>query len=185
MSRDYSINSDSHSLYGGITFNGEELYIYTSSNILFSPHRTSIFTTEDTSKYNAIETIGDVVVNGKIKASNELQTTASQMRIISGSIGCMLRNDSADFYILRTNAGDPYGGWTNDRPFRINWATNDITCGHNLTANDLIANSWLYCSEVHSSGAVVIASDSESFYLGAWLSNCTWNIMGRCLYRGR
>ena len=164
MSRDYSINSDSHSLYGGITFNGEELYIYTSSNILFSPHRTSIFTTEDTSKYNAIETIGDVVVNGKIKASNELQTTASQMRIISGSIGCMLRNDSADFYILRTNAGDPYGGWTNDRPFRINWATNDITCGHNLTANDLIANSWLYCSEVHSSGAVVIASDSESFY---------------------
>lgn len=164
MSRDYSINSDSHSLYAGITFNGEELYIYTSSNILFSPHRTSIFTTEDTSKYNAIETIGDVVVNGKIKASNELQTTASQMRIISGSIGCMLRNDSADFYILRTNAGDPYGDWTNDRPFRINWATNDITCGHNLTANDLIANSWLYCSEVHSSGAVVIGADSESFY---------------------
>lgn len=164
MSRDCSINSDSRSLYADIILNGEELYICTNRNILFSPLRTSIFTTEDPSKYNAIETIGDVVVNGKIKASNELQTTASQMRIISGSIGCMLRNDSADFYILRTNAGDPYGDWTNDRPFRINWATNDITCGHNLTANDLIANSWLYCSEVHSSGAVVIGADSESFY---------------------
>lgn len=164
MSRDCSINSDSRSLYADIILNGEELYICTNRNILFSPLRTSIFTTEDPSKYNAIETTGDVVVSGKIKASNELQTTASQMRIISGSIGCMLRNDSADFYILRTNAGDPYGDWTNDRPFRINWATNDITCGHNLTANDLIANSWLYCSEVHSSGAVVIGADSESFY---------------------
>lgn len=103
-------------------------------------------------------------INGKIYASNELQTGGDQVRIISGNIGCMLRNDSADFYILRTSSHDPYGGWTNDRPFRINWASNDITCGHNLTANDLIANSWLYCSEVHSSGAVVIASDSESYY---------------------
>ena len=103
-------------------------------------------------------------INGKIYASNELQTGGDQIRIISGNIGCMVRNDSADFYILRTNSGDPYGGWTNDRPFRINWASNDITCGHNLTANDLIANSWVYCSEVHSSGAVVIASNSESYY---------------------
>lgn len=103
-------------------------------------------------------------INGKIYASNELQTGGDQIRIISGNIGCMVRNDSADFYILRTNSGDPYGGWTNDRPFRINWASNDITCGHNLTANDLIANSLVYCSEVHSSGAVVIASNSESYY---------------------
>ena len=172
MSRDYSINSDSHSLYAGITFNGEELYIYTSSNILFSPHRTSIFTTEDTSKYNAIETIGDVVVNGKIKASNELQTTASQMRIISGSIGCMLRNDSADFYILRTNAGDPYGDWTNDRPFRINWASNDITCGHNLAANDLIANGWIY----NASGGHYTWQGRNDAYISCGSYNNTNNI---------
>ena len=172
MSRDYSINSDSHSLYAGITFNGEELYIYTSSNILFSPHRTSIFTTEDTSKYNAIETIGDVVVNGKIKASNELQTTASQMRIISGSIGCMLRNDSADFYILRTNAGDPYGDWTNDRPFRINWASNDITCGHNLAANDLIANGWIY----NASGGHYTWQGRNDAYISCGNYNNTNNI---------
>ena len=30
--------------------------------------------------------------------------------------------------------------------------------------NDIHAGSWLYASEVHTSGAVVIASDSESFY---------------------
>lgn len=172
MSRDCSINSDSRSLYADIILNGEELYICTNRNILFSPLRTSIFTTEDPSKYNAIETIGDVVVNGKIKASNELQTTASQMRIISGSIGCMLRNDSADFYILRTNAGDPYGDWTNDRPFRINWATNDITCGHNLTANDLIANGWIY----NASGGHYTWQGRNDAYISCGHYNNTNNI---------
>lgn len=172
MSRDCSINSDSRSLYADIILNGEELYICTNRNILFSPLRTSIFTTEDPSKYNAIETIGDVVVNGKIKASNELQTTASQMRIISGSIGCMLRNDSADFYILRTNAGDPYGDWTNDRPFRINWATNDITCGHNLTANDLIANGWIY----NASGGHYTWQGRNDAYISCGSYNNTNNI---------
>lgn len=64
MSRDCSINSDSRSLFANITLNGEELYICTNRNILFSPFRTSIFTSEDTSKYNAIETIGDAIIGG-------------------------------------------------------------------------------------------------------------------------
>lgn len=34
----------------------------------------------------------------------------------------------------------------------------------NIVANDLTANGYLYCSEVHSSGAVIIGVDSESFY---------------------
>lgn len=34
----------------------------------------------------------------------------------------------------------------------------------NIVANDLTANGYLYCSEVHSSGAVIIGADSESFY---------------------
>lgn len=39
-----------------------------------------------------------------------------------------------------------------------------VECYRNLYATDLKASGWLYASEVHSSGAVVIASDSESFY---------------------
>lgn len=66
MSRDCSINSDSRSLFANITLNGEELYICTNRNILFSPFRTSIFTSEDTSKYNAIETIGDAIIGGNM-----------------------------------------------------------------------------------------------------------------------
>lgn len=34
----------------------------------------------------------------------------------------------------------------------------------NIVANDLTANGYLYCSEVYSSGAVIIGTDSESFY---------------------
>ena len=34
----------------------------------------------------------------------------------------------------------------------------------NIVANDLTANGYLYCSKVHSSGAVIIGTDSESFY---------------------
>lgn len=138
------------------------------------------FESSDTSTQNAIETIGDAIIGGKLKASSiatqngglietsgtvygggEIQCGGNQVRIISGNIGCMLRNDSADFYILRTNAGDPYGDWTNDRPFRINWATNDITCGHNLTANDLIANGWIY----NASGGHYTWKDREDAYI--------------------
>lgn len=39
-----------------------------------------------------------------------------------------------------------------------------VECYRNLYAMDFIASGWIYCSEVHSSGAVVIGADSESFY---------------------
>lgn len=141
MSRDCSINSDSRSLYADIILNGEELYICTNRNILFSPLRTSIFTTEDPSKYNAIETIGDAIIGGKLKASSiatqngglietagtvygggEIQCGGGQMRIIGGNYGILLRNDGSDFYILSTDSGSPWGSWNSKRPFRINLA---------------------------------------------------------------
>lgn len=39
-----------------------------------------------------------------------------------------------------------------------------VECYRNLYATDFIAGGWVYCSEVRSSGAVVIGADSESFY---------------------
>lgn len=149
------------------------------------------FESSDTSTQNAIETIGDAIIGGKLKASSiatqngglietsgtvygggEIQCGGNQVRIISGNIGCMLRNDSADFYILRTNSGDPYGSWTNDRPFRINWASNDITCGHNLAANDLIANGWIY----NASGGHYTWTDRNDAYISCASYNNTNNI---------
>lgn len=40
-----------------------------------------------------------------------------------------------------------------------------VKCYHTMYATDFVADGWVYCSEVHSSGAVVIGADSESFYL--------------------
>lgn len=39
-----------------------------------------------------------------------------------------------------------------------------VECYRNIYATDFKASGWVYASEVHTSGAVVIASDSESFY---------------------
>ena len=90
--------------------------------------------------------------------------------------------DGFDFYFAnsRIKTGDQgielYGG-TPYIDFHYNNSYADYTSriianGSNLlsiTGNlwvdaDIHAGSWLYASEVHTSGAVVIASDSESFY---------------------
>ena len=39
-----------------------------------------------------------------------------------------------------------------------------VKCYHTMYATDFVADGLVYCSEVHSSGAVVIGADSESFY---------------------
>lgn len=39
-----------------------------------------------------------------------------------------------------------------------------VKCYHTMYATDFVADGWVYCSEVHSSGAVVIGADCESFY---------------------
>lgn len=99
------------------------------------------FESSDTSTQNAIETIGDAIIGGKLKASSiatqngglietsgtvygggEIQCGGGQMRIIGGNYGILLRNDGSDFYILSTDSGSPWGSWNSKRPFRINLA---------------------------------------------------------------
>lgn len=88
-----------------------------------------------------------IVCGYYIYSSGEIQTSNCQMRITNGNtgIGCMLRNDNESFYILRTESGQPYGGWTSARPMRIQWSTSNVWFENNLYAgNDLVAGSWIY-----------------------------------------
>ena len=39
-----------------------------------------------------------------------------------------------------------------------------VKCNHTMYATDFVADGLVNCSEVHSSGAVIIGADSESFY---------------------
>lgn len=85
--------------------------------------------------------------------SNQIQLNAGN----NGSIELYGGTPFIDFH---------YGSSTSDYTSRI------IANGSNLlsiTGNlwvdaDIHAGSWLYTSEVHSAGAIVIASDSESYY---------------------
>ncbi len=111
MSRDCSINSDSRSLYADIILNGEELYICTNRNILFSPLRTSIFTTEDPSKYNAIETTGDAIIGGNMVLRD--RSDGSHKVAIYPYDGCIEMYGKAPYIDFH------YGSTTSDYTSRI------------------------------------------------------------------
>jgi hypothetical protein len=61
----------------------------------------------------AIPTTGGTVT-GEIKS-----TALNNFRITAGNRSFFLRYDGNDFYVMKTNAGDPDGIWDNDRPLRI------------------------------------------------------------------
>lgn len=99
---------------------------------------------------NGIKFFDDLCVSS---GGNQIQLNANNQ----GSIELYGGTPFIDFH---------YGSSTSDYTSRI------IANGSNLlsiTGNlwvdaDIHAGSWLYTSEVHSAGAVVIASDSESYY---------------------
>jgi hypothetical protein len=49
-----------------------------------------------------------------------------QYRAVYGSYGVILRNDNAQFYLLVTNSGDPYGSWNSLRPFYFNVSNGSV-----------------------------------------------------------
>lgn len=99
---------------------------------------------------NGIKFFDDLCVSS---GGNQIQLNAGN----NGSIELYGGTPFIDFH---------YGSSTSDYTSRI------IANGSNLlsiTGNlwvdaDIHAGSWLYTSEVHSAGAVIIASDSESYY---------------------
>lgn len=99
---------------------------------------------------NGIKFFDDLCVS---YGSNQIQLNAGN----NGSIELYGGTPFIDFH---------YGSSTSDYTSRI------IANGSNLlsiTGNlwvdaDIHAGSWLYTSEVHSAGAIIIASDSESYY---------------------
>ncbi len=63
-------------------------------------------------------------VNGEIRSN--LNSSTSNIRMVSGGYGCMLRNDALNTYLLLTNNGDANGGWNNLRPLYVNNASGDV-----------------------------------------------------------
>ncbi len=71
-----------------------------------------------------------------------LSAGSSQVRLIGGNYGVMLRNDGNTFYFLLTNSGDQYGGWNSLRPFGFSVTTGYVTManGHGDISERFVLN---------------------------------------------
>lgn len=102
-----------------------------------------------------------VSYNGSVLVNNLTcndRNSNDALIITGGALSIHSVNNST--YLSSTGFEFEWGG-----DYRILSVGDGVKCYRNLYATDFIADGWLYASEVHTSGAVVIASDSESFYL--------------------
>ncbi|NIF35382.1 phage tail protein [Enterobacter sp. Tr-810] len=83
-----------------------------------------------------IKLAGNLNITGTLRSSAEFQSTSqNNYRIVSGNFGTFWRNDGSNLYLMLTNSGDQYGGYSSLRPFAINLATGDATINKLALAN--------------------------------------------------
>lgn len=84
-------------------------------------------------------------LSGVLKTSAEIQSTSSDnYRLIGGDYGSFWRNDGKNFYLMLTNAKDPFGTWNTLRPFTVNVPTGQVTFAHFVGMNDsLTVNKYI------------------------------------------
>lgn len=106
--------------------------------------------------YDGVLWAENAVIRGSIETGN-LGDEGDTVSIINGHIGIQGMSNNVEIY----STGFKFGI---DGDYYLMSVSEGVKCYRNLYATDFVADGWLYCSEVHSSGAVVIGADSESFY---------------------
>ena len=106
--------------------------------------------------YDGVLWAENAAIRGSIETGN-LGDEGDTVSIINGHIGIQGTSNNVEIY----STGFKFGI---DGDYYLESVSDGVKCYRNLYATDLKASGWLYAGEVHSSGAVVIASDSESFY---------------------
>lgn len=107
--------------------------------------------------YDGVLWAENAAIRGSIETGN-LGDEGDTVSIINGHIGIQGTSNNVEIY----STGFKFGI---DGDYYLMSVSEGVKCYRNLYATDFVADGWLYCSEVHSSGAVVIGADSESFYL--------------------
>ena len=114
-------------------------------NIYGNSSRALYVQSNDTSKYNALETEGDVVVNGKIHAvfgDNKIQLNPDN----NGSIELYGNTPFIDFHSAYSSAGYTCRIIANTPEQLL--VCGKLRCDSNIISNnDLIANSWVYAGQ--------------------------------------
>ena len=106
--------------------------------------------------YDGVLWAENAAIRGSIETGN-LGDEGDPVSIINGHIGIQGTSNNVEIY----STGFKFGI---DGDYYLMSVSEGVKCYRNLYATDFVADGWLYCSEVHSSGAVVIGADSESFY---------------------
>lgn len=106
--------------------------------------------------YDGVLWAENAAIRGSIETGN-LGDEGDTVSIINGHIGIQGTSNNVEIY----STGFKFGI---DGDYYLESVSDGVKCYRNLYATDFIADGWIYCSEVHSSGAVVIGADSESFY---------------------
>lgn len=106
--------------------------------------------------YDGVLWAENAAIRGSIETGN-LGDEGDTVSIINGHIGIQGTSNNVEIY----STGFKFGI---DGDYYLMSVPEGVKCYRNLYATDFVADGWLYCSEVHSSGAVVIGADSESFY---------------------
>lgn len=106
--------------------------------------------------YDGVLWAENAAIRGSIETGN-LGDEGDTVSIINGHIGIQGVSNNVEIY----STGFKFGI---DGDYYLMSVSEGVKCYRNLYATDFVADGWLYCSEVHSSGAVVIGADSESFY---------------------
>lgn len=106
--------------------------------------------------YDGVLWAENAAIRGSIETGN-LGDEGDTVSIINGHIGIQGTSNNVEIY----STGFKFGI---DGDYYLMSVSEGVKCYRNLYATDFVADGWLYCSEVHSSGAVVIGADSEAFY---------------------
>lgn len=106
--------------------------------------------------YDGVLWAENAAIRGSIETGN-LGDEGDTVSIINGHIGIRGTSNNVEIY----STGFKFGI---DGDYYLESVSEGVKCYRNLYATDFVADGWVYCSEVHSSGAVVIGADSESFY---------------------
>lgn len=106
--------------------------------------------------YDGVLWAENAVIRGSIETGN-LGDEGDTVSIINGHIGIRGTSNNVEIY----STGFKFGI---DGDYYLESVSEGVKCYRNLYATDFVPDGWVYCSEVHSSGAVVIGADSESFY---------------------